>query len=336
MDDPSVRPFLKWAGGKRQLLPTLRPFYPTSFNQYWEPFLGSGAVFFDLYAAGRLAGHPARLLDSNPDLVACYLTVRDAPDAVIAALERLATERRRRGSAHYYDVRDRRFNPLRLKLAAPLSPQRTQRTQRTREKESLCHLSALCGEGRTGRLRYTPELAAMLIYLNRTGFNGLFRLNAAGGFNVPAGRYEKPRICDGDNLRRVAIALNRPGVRVACLPFDRWLDEARAGDFFYFDPPYAPVSRTAQFTSYTAGGFGPAEQRRLQHVVIELARRGGQVLLSNSTAGEISELYERDGAAQAAGLRCHRVRARRAINSNASHRGPVTEFLITNITPHSS
>lgn len=328
-----VRPFLKWAGGKRQLLPELRPFYPTSFNQYWEPFLGSGAVFFDLYAAGRLAGHPVRLLDGNPDLTACYETVRDAPDAVITALERLATERRRRGSAHYYEVRDRRFNPLRMKLASPLSPQGTQQIQRTRQKESLCDLSVPCGQQTDLVFQYTPELAAMLIYLNRTGFNGLFRLNAAGGFNVPAGRYPKPRICDGDNLQRVATALNQPGVSIACLPFDRVLDEAQSGDFFYFDPPYAPVSRTAQFTSYTAGGFGPAEQRRLQHVVLELARRRCQVLLSNSTAREISDLYERDGAAQAAGLRCHRVRARRAINSNASRRGPVTEFLITNITP---
>jgi len=299
-----VRPLLKWAGGKRQLLPEICRFYPSSFNQYWEPFLGSGAVFFDLYAAGRLAGHSVRLLDSNPDLIACYASVRDTPEAVISALERLAVEHRKCGDAHYYDVRDRRFNPTRMDL---------------------------CGDELTP-LQYTPELAAMLIYLNRTGFNGLFRLNAAGGFNVPAGRYERPRICDGENLRRVAAALNEPGVTLTCLTFDRVFDDAEAGDFVYFDPPYAPVSPTAQFTSYTANGFGDADQRRLQNVVVELARRSCQVLLSNSTAPEISELYERDGAAKKAGLRCYRVPARRAINSNASRRGPVTEFLITNVS----
>ena len=171
----------------------------------------------------------------------------------------------------------------------------------------------------------------MLIYLNRTGFNGLFRLNAAGGFNVPAGQYQKPRICDGDNIRAFASALSQRGISLTCVTFDRVLAEARAGDFSYFDPPYAPLSRTAQFTSYTAGGFGHADQRRLQAVIVELARRGCHVLLSNSTAPEISQLYERNDAAKTAGLRCYRVPARRAINSNAARRGPVTEFLITNI-----
>ena len=131
----------------------------------------------------------------------------------------------------------------------------------------------------------------------------------------------------------MARALNQPGISINCLPFDHVLDGAQAGAFFYFDPPYAPVSRTAQFTSYTAGGFDQAEQRRLQTMIIQLARRGCQVLLSNSTAREISELYERNAAVRQAGLRCYRVPARRAINSKASRRGPIPEFLITNITP---
>lgn len=303
--DPAIKagPLLKWAGGKRQLLPHIRRFYPASFNQYCEPFLGSGAVFFDLHASGVLPSHPVRLLDNNPDLIACYEVVRDEPEAVISALKQLAAERRTSGSAHYYDVRDERFNPCRIAL----------------------------GSRHGGGLRYTPQLAAMLIYLNRTGFNGLFRLNAAGGFNVPAGRYTNPRICDDENIRGVSAALRQPQVSLACLAFDCVLDEAQAGDFFYVDPPYAPLSRTAQFTAYTAQGFGGAEQRRLQEVIVELARRGCQVLLSNSTAREISELYERNDDARKVGLRCHRVPARRAINSNAARRGPVTEFLITNI-----
>jgi DNA adenine methylase len=298
-----VRPLLKWAGGKRQLLPQIRRFYPTSFNRYWEPFFGSGAVFFDLYASGRLTGHDVRLLDNNPDLIACYDAVRKNPTAVIAALGRLAREQHQGGTAHYYEVRDRRFNPVRMKLA-----------------------------GRHGApLRYTAGMAAMLIYLNRTGFNGLFRLNATGAFNVPAGRYRTPKICDPENIRRVAAALSRPSVTLMRADFDRVLTEAAAGDFFYIDPPYAPLSATAHFTSYTAGGFGSQQQRRLREVIVQLADRGCQILLSNSTAREIADLYEHSEDARKVRLRCYRIPARRAINSKATRRGPVMEFLITNI-----
>jgi DNA adenine methylase len=173
----------------------------------------------------------------------------------------------------------------------------------------------------------------MLIYLNRTGYNGLYRLNARGEFNVPAGRYAAPRICDADNLRQVAAAFGRARLRLQVGAFDRVLRGARLGDFIYIDPPYAPLSATARFTSYTAGGFGPEDQVRLRDLVIELARRGCQVLLSNSTAPEIRELYVDDRRARAAGLRAHEVPARRAINSRASGRGPVMEYLIANIRP---
>ena len=298
-----VRPLLKWAGGKLQLLPEIRRFYPVSFNRYWEPFLGSGAVFFDLYGSGRLTGHAAGLFDNNPDLIACYDAVRKTPSGVIAALRRLADEQRQRGTAHYYDVRDRRFNPARLRRS----------------------------RANGGPMRYTAAMAAMLIYLNRTGFNGLFRLNAAGRFNVPAGRYSAPKICDADNIRRVAAALNEPSVTLMRADFDRMLMKAAAGDFIYIDPPYAPISQTAHFTSYTAGGFGHEEQRRLRDVIVQLAERGCQILMSNSTAKEIADLYERNREAKRAQLRCLRIPARRAINSNATKRGPVMEFLITNI-----
>lgn len=297
-----VRPLLKWAGGKRQLLPAIRRFYPESFNRYWEPFLGSGAVFFDLYASGRLAGHDVGLLDNNPDLIACYDAVRKRPTSVIAALRRLADEQGQRGAAHYYEVRDRRFNPARLQRV-----------------------------GTTGKpLRYTADMAAMLIYLNRTGFNGLFRLNSAGKFNVPTGRYRRPKICDAENIRRVAAALSDPSVTLKHADFNSVL-EAKRGDFIYVDPPYAPISSTAHFTSYTAGGFGLDQQQRLRDVIVELAVRGCQILVSNSTAREIADLYERNQAAKQARLRCLRIPARRAINSNATKRGPVMEFLITNI-----
>lgn len=297
------RPFLKWAGGKRQLLPRFRAFYPERFGRYFEPFVGSGAVFFDLWNQGRLNGHGASLTDDNADLVGCYLRLRDAVDEIVAALDVLAAEREADVEGHYYDVRDRRFNPAR-------DAWRT-------------------AGGRANA--YTPAMAAMLIYLNRTGYNGLFRLNAKGGFNVPVGRYVRPRIVDGPRLRAVAEVLRRRAVTIGTAPFDRVLRYAKSGDLVYFDPPYAPLSPTAQFRSYTARGFDDADQQRLQEVAIALARKGVGVLLSNSTAPCVTALYEQSAEVKQAGLRALRVPARRAINSRSDRRGVVEELLVTNL-----
>src|SRR4030095_4612106 len=222
----SVRPLLKWAGGKRQLLPVLAEHYPPTFRRYIEPFVGSGAVFFDLLNTGRLARCEIQLCDVNPDLIGCYWMVRDQSEHGIRELRTLAREDRRCGSECYYDVRDRRFNPARAELKALSS--------------SEAGVAA----------RYTPTLAAMLIFLNRTGFNGLFRLNRSGGFNVPAGRYASPRICDGDHLIAVSQVFQRRGIALEHRSFSDALDEAAAGDFVYCDPPYEPLSRTASFASY--------------------------------------------------------------------------------------
>jgi DNA adenine methylase len=297
----SLRPLLKWAGGKRQLLPQLRRFSPSAFGRYIEPFFGSGAVFFDLCASGRLLGHTAILTDANPDLIGCYETVRDASDAVADALDTLAEAHARDGRAHYYTVRDERFNPLRDER-----------------------------RGADGGIAYTPELAAMFIYLNRTGFNGLFRVNGRGEFNVPLGRYDRPKICDRAKLARVANALAAPGVRLERCSFESAMETAGTGDFVYFDPPYAPLSRSANFTSYTAAGFSADDQRRLQSLAVAAARRGCHVLLSNSTAPEVIDLYDADAVRQA-GLQALLIPARRAVNSNAARRGPVEELLVTNV-----
>jgi len=304
----AARPFLKWAGGKRQLLPTLRTFYPEGFGTYFEPFVGSGAVFFDLSSQGRLATRPAVVSDVNRDVIGCYQALRENVTAVIAALRRLADGHDRDGNAHYYAIRDGRFNPLRAQLPAA---------------------------GARSRLSnaYSPELAAMLIYLNRTGFNGLFRLNRTGGFNVPAGRYAKPAICDAANLTAVAAVLRRPGVELRLAPFERVVEQAVAGDFLYFDPPYAPVSPTARFTAYTAGGFSAEDQERLQASVLGLAQRGCFVLLSNSDTEAVDALYAHSRAVRRAGLHVYRVSARRAINARASGRGPVGEVVVTNVLP---
>ena len=301
-----VKPLLKWAGGKRQLLPVLAEHYPPTFSRYVEPFVGSGAVFFDLLNTGRLARCEILLCDVNPDLIGCYWTVRDRTDAVIGELKILAREYRKSGSDCYYDVRDNRFNPTRADLQS--------QSPNPKDVASL----------------YTPELAAMLIFLNRTGFNGLFRLNRSGGFNVPAGRYTDPRICDERHLHAVSAALRQSRVSIALSAFDETLAGATRGDFVYCDPPYAPLSRTSSFAHYTAGGFSSFDQWRLQQAVIAACKRGARVVVSNSSASEIMKAYT-TVEAQRAQLKISRVPARRSINSRASARGPVDELIISNV-----
>jgi DNA adenine methylase len=291
-----VRPLLKWAGGKRQLLPQLRPYYPRRFERYIEPFFGSGAVYFDLLNRGHLDDRRAKLVDVNPDLIGCYTALRDHAGEVIGALTALAHAHAVRGSDCYYEVRDR-FNRLR-------------------------------GPAPNGHL-YTPDLAAMLIYLNRTGFNGLFRQNQRGEFNVPVGRYTNPTVCNPEHLRAVAAALGRRGVTIEQASFDDTLAGASRGDFVYCDPPYAPLSRTASFAHYTAGGFTAFDQLRLQQAVVAAARRGAIVVVSNSSAAEIVKGYS-SHEALGAGLVLRRVEARRAINSHGGRRGPVDELIISN------
>lgn len=299
----AVRPFLKWAGGKRQLLPVLRSFYPSTFGRYFEPFLGSGAVFFDLFNSGLLCDRKCVLIDSNADLIGCYAAIRDDVEAVIHELQQLAARHARGGAEVFYQVRDREFNPAR---------------------------NVLMTAGELGR-QYSPRLAAMLIYLNRTGFNGLFRLNAAGRFNVPAGRYTNPQICDADNLRRVAGALSA-NVILRHGSFEDVGILAHRNDFLYFDPPYAPLSKTARFTSYTSNQFSIDDQKRLHALAMQLADAKCHLVISNSTAPEIEELYERSDS-KTAGLMAYRVNAKRAINSDPNGRGHVSEFVLANTRP---
>ncbi|MYD88527.1 MAG: Dam family site-specific DNA-(adenine-N6)-methyltransferase [Acidobacteria bacterium] len=300
----ALRPFLKWAGGKRQLLPRLREFYPPAFGAYHEPFLGSAAVFFDLAESGALQRGRVRLTDVNADLIGCCLRLRDEPHAVVRHLRKLEAGYAAAPEEHYYRNWDEDFNPARAGITNARHPRPE---------------------------AYSPELAGMLIYLNRTGYNGLFRLNSSGLFNVPRGRNKNPRICDEENLVRVSSTLSELSVKIELLPFETVVKSARKGDFVYFDPPYAPLSATAHFTSYTSDGFDTADQRELQRVVFELVRKGCHVVLSNSTAPEIKELYTDNAVAERLHIKAHTVPARRAINSNASRRGHVDEYIITNV-----
>jgi DNA adenine methylase len=296
----SGRPLLKWPGGKRQLLPLFRGFYPERVERYIEPFAGSAAVFFDLLQRGTLDGAAVELTDNNADLIGCYQVVRDTPEAVIAVLNRFDRRHARQGGACYYAIRER-FNAERRKRPSRAS------------------------DG------YTPELAAMVIYLNRTGFNGLFRLNAKGDFNVPAGRYARPRICEPELVHSVSAALRREGVQLRHCAYEESVEGARKGDFVYLDPPYEPLSPTSSFNAYTAARFSTHDQRRLCEVVVELARRGCRIMLSNSSARSIAVMYREAARVSGSGLRLWQLPARRAINSRPSLRGAVSELLFTNL-----
>jgi DNA adenine methylase len=259
-------PFLKWVGGKGQLLAQFRGLLPSDYGRYFEPFLGGGAVFFSL------APRRAVLSDVNGELVDCYIAIRDSVDDVIEALGAHRYEKE-----HYYDVRA--LDPGSLSV---------------------------------------PERAARTIFLNRTGYNGLYRVNRRGGFNVPFGRHSNPRLCDPDNLRACSRALQ--GVDIRCREFDDAVKGARRDDFVYFDPPYVPVSTTANFTNYVAGPFGWPEQQRLAEVFARLAHRGVLVMLSNSDTLAVRDLYR--------GYRIERVAAARSVNSNPERRGKVPEVVV--------
>ncbi len=267
-----MRPFLKWAGGKRQLLGQMEPYLPVRFGgRYLEPFVGSGALFFHL--SSRLGRKQAYLSDSNERLVRTYLGVRDDLDSVLELL---------RSFPHDKDffLEKRREN-----------------------------IDA----------RSDAEVAAWLIYLNKTAFNGLYRVNSKNIFNVPFGDYARPKICDEPRLRACSRALGR--ARIEHLDFEKAARRARPGDLVYFDPPYVPLSDTAWFAHYTAGGFGPDEHSRLRDVALDLKRRGVEVLLSNSSAKLVRELY-------AADFELVSVTARRSVNSRADRRGAIGELLI--------
>ncbi|MES2640423.1 MAG: DNA adenine methylase [Myxococcota bacterium] len=264
---PHPRPFLKWVGGKRQLLPALLPHTPARFGRYHEPFVGGGALFFHL--------RPARavLADTNARLIRTWIGVRDHVEDVITLL---------RGFPH-----DRTFfEGLRAEAVDAKSD---------------------------------AEVAAWFIYLNRTGFNGLYRVNRQNRFNVPFGSYTNPTICDADTLRAASIALSQTDLLVE--DFGAVLTRAEPGDFVYFDPPYIPLSATSSFTAYTAGGFGMPEQARLRDTARALKARGVHVVLSNSSAPAVHELY-------ADGFLRTPVSAARAINCDASKRGAVTELIL--------
>lgn len=273
-----AKPFVKWVGGKRQLLKQFREmnlYPPEKFDSkkhsYFEPFVGGGAVFFDLLP------NKAFLSDLNSDLVTSYNVIKNDVEALIKSLKKYKYEK------EYF-----------LKV-------------RAKDPKALSDI----------------ETASRFIYLNRTAFNGMYRVNSKGQFNVPFGKYDNPMICDEVNLRKVSKSLQN--VEIKHQDYKAILKKAKKGDFVYFDPPYYPVSKTASFTAYNSDAFLDREQLELRDTFIELHKRGCFVMLSNSDTPFINKIYT-----GIKGVRINKVQAGRAINSKSSGRGKITEVLVTN------
>jgi DNA adenine methylase len=266
-----TRPFLKWVGGKRQLLDQILPELPTDFTDYYEPFLGGGAVFFALAGQRRVK---ATLSDSNLGLMRAYNVVRNEPQRLITALQAMPSPT----EENYYKVR----------ASKP-------------------------------RMRHTK--AARFIWLNRTCFNGLYRENKKGAFNVPYGKYKNPNTCPEELILQASRALRYAYVCQQDALTAKWAN-VKAKSLVYFDPPYIPLSPTSNFTSYNAAGFGQAQQEKLASLFKLLTAKRVYAVASNSDTPLTRELYK--------GFRMIEVKATRRINSNANKRGTVGELLIFN------
>jgi DNA adenine methylase len=255
-------PFIKWVGGKRNLLPQILPHLPQTFGHYHEPFLGGGALFWTLKTPN------ATLSDSNLDLILAYRAVRDNPQSLIAVLSEMPNTRE-----FFVEVRDN----------VPSDP---------------------------------LQRAARFIYLNKTAFNGLWRVNKSGKFNVPFGNYKNPSLYDEANLLACSAALQGVGIRHQ----DFCFIDPKPGDLVYLDPPYVPLKPTSSFTSYTSQGFGVQMQEFLAKKFSDWVEAGAYCVASNSDTSLVRSLYK--------GHDIHTVVAKRAVSASVAGRGSVTELLV--------
>lgn len=293
-----AKPFVKWAGGKRQLLSTFQEFYPQSLfagriKRYIEPFVGGGAVLFDLLQ--RFSIKEAVIFDINGELINAYKSVREHLDCLVSSLEDLEDEY----------------------LAQDLEGR----------KEIYYGIREVYNSKKTDSTSIDLERAVQFIFLNRTCFNGLYRVNKSGQFNVPFGNYEKPTICDSENLAVVSDLLKR--VEILQGDYRQAADYVDYKSFVYFDPPYRPLNVTSSFTSYNREDFNDDDQIELAKFYRQLNDTGALLMLSNSDPHNVDpndnffdELYQ--------GFNITRVEAKRKINSKASGRGAVSEILVTN------
>ncbi len=266
-------PFLKWAGGKRQLISQMHRYFPKNFKKYIEPFIGGGAVLF--YLKPKLS----IIIDINKELINCYKVIKNNVEELIELLKIHKNEK-----GYYYRIREI-----------------------DRDDEKFANLTNI-------------EKASRMIYMNRCCYNGLYRVNSRGQFNVPFGKYKNPNFCDEENLLVVSKTLEN--VKIVHGSFEVSLDYAEKDDFIYFDPPYYPISKTSSFTSYTKESFGEASQMKLLRVFKKLDELDCKLMLSNSYNEYIKELYK--------DFKIITLDARRVINCNAAKRGNIKVLLIKN------
>ena len=280
--DRSAAPVLKWVGGKRQILGEIKRYIPGGFGTYHEPFLGGGAVLFALQPARAMVN------DINAELMNVYAVIKDDIEGLIESLgeHERAYKEHRKPSEYFYSIREL-----------------------DRDRAVYSALTPL-------------QKASRILFLNKTCFNGLFRVNRAGQFNTPFGKYKRPNIVNGKMLRAVSGYFNGADIDFSCEDFEVVLEAASREDFVYLDPPYDPLSDTSSFTGYDRGGFDAEEQARLSRVCRRLDERGVKFLLSNSATELIRELYR--------GFRMEIIKARRAVNARGDGRGGVDEVLVRN------
>lgn len=270
-----LKPVIKWVGGKRQLLPTLKKYMPDNYHTYYEPFVGGGALLFEC------APNQAVINDINKELISMYQVIKNKPQKLIELLRIHA----RKNSKNYY-----------LEIRA------------LDRSSDFVNLGAV-------------EKAARLIYMLKVDFNGMYRVNKKGQFNVPYGRYKNPKIADDTTINHVSQYFNSADIKFCSVDFEKVVSKAEANDFVYFDPPYIPINATSSFTSYTDLGFDSKDQKRLKDTFFKLKKRGVKVMLSNSDTTITRDLYR--------GANIHTAQAHRFINSNASKRGKINELIIT-------
>ena len=273
------KPFVKWAGGKRQLIPILTENLPTSMGTYFEPFLGGGALLFHILIERN--GQRCGISDLNSDLVLAYTTIRDKTEELIVSLKNHSKNYQKNSKSYYYTIRD--TNP-----------------------------------------RSAIEKTSRLLFLNRTCFNGLYRVNKKGKFNVPLGRYTNPNIINEENIRSVSQVLQSYRISIKCRDFGAVLEDAKKHDLVYFDPPYQPVSDTANFTSYTNKSFTTEDLKRLAKLCLKLDSKGCNVMLSNSFSQEVADIFTEKQ------WKLKKIAANRSINSNSKKRTGHFELLIKN------
>jgi DNA adenine methylase len=273
-------PFVKWVGGKRGLVSQILPYIPKKFNNYFEPFVGGGALFFSLYNLGILKNKKVYLFDKNEELINAYNVVKNKPLELIEILKEFKLNH---SKEFFYEIREWD----RLENYSQISP---------------------------------IKKAARFIYLNKTCFNGLYRVNKKGFFNVPMGRYKDPKIVDKKNILNVSNALKN--VEIKCCDFSEVFKYVDKEDFVYFDPPYYPLNKTSNFTSYTQDDFLENEQKRLYEIFCELDKKEVFVIESNSDTEFIKDLYKN--------FDIIKLKANRFINSKSEGRGKVEEIIVIN------